>query len=82
MQHRIRVTGDRVSGAVTLTSDEPIIAAARALIESGASPSDILRVDTGGDVTIAPMSLHSFAAPRQRTLKSESDYRFHLARQG
>jgi hypothetical protein len=56
---RYGVTGD-ISIADT---GAPILDAARALIESGASPSDELHV-AAGDVTILPMTLASLLKPR------------------
>jgi hypothetical protein len=58
MQHHIRVAGSVVTGAVSLTSPEPIIASARELLARGASPDDVLCVDAG-EVNISPMSLES-----------------------
>jgi hypothetical protein len=43
-RHQIRISGERVTGAVDLTSRTPIIAAVRALLASGASPNDTLHV--------------------------------------
>jgi hypothetical protein len=51
MRHNICITGDRdfsVSGAVTLTSRQPTIAAAKALREAGAPDSDLIRVSWSG----------------------------------
>jgi hypothetical protein len=49
LQHLISVSGERdysVTGAVTLTSRQPVIDAASALVASGAAkPSDTIRVD-------------------------------------
>jgi hypothetical protein len=63
MKHHIRLTGNRVTGAVALTSAEPIIAAARELLARGASPDDVLCIDAG-EVNISPMPLGKIAAPR------------------
>ena len=49
MQHVIRLTGEReylVTGAVSLTSRQPVVDAVKALVESGnAKPSDTIRVN-------------------------------------
>jgi hypothetical protein len=63
MRHHIRVSGNRVSGAVTLTSPEPVKAAATELLARGASPDDVLHVDAG-EVNISPMSLASIIKAR------------------
>ena len=62
-RHHIRLTGNRVIGAVELVSPEPIIAAARELLARGASPNDVLVVDAG-EVNVSPMPLAKIAAPR------------------
>lgn len=55
MQHRIHISGERVTGAVALTSHEPVIAAAKALLALGHPPSDQLSV-IGPDVTFSPIA--------------------------
>jgi hypothetical protein len=69
-RHHIRLSGQRVSGAVSLTSNEPVIAAARELLARGASPADVLVVDAG-EVNIAPMSLGRLVAPRITARRQE-----------
>lgn len=68
--HRIHISGERVAGAVALTSHEPVIAAAKALLALGASPSDELSV-TCPDVTFIPMTIGKLAAPRKPPRKSD-----------
>ncbi len=62
-RHHIRLTGNRVTGAVELVSPEPVKAAATELLARGASPDDVLHVDAG-EVNISPMPLGKIAAPR------------------
>ena len=70
-RHSIRLVGNRVSGAVSLTSPEPIIAAARELLaRPGVLPSDTLYVDAGA-VNIVPMPLGKIAAPRITSRRQE-----------
>ena len=68
--HRIHISGERVTGAVTLTSHEPVIAAAKALLALGHAPSDELSV-TCPVVTIVPQSLAKLASPRKPPRKSD-----------
>jgi hypothetical protein len=73
VQHRIHISGERefdVTGAVTLTSHEPVIAAARALREAGADEHDIIFV-TGPCVAILPATIFAILKPRRRPLQSE-----------
>ena len=62
-RHHIRLNGNRVTGAVSLVSPEPVKAAATELLARGASPEDTLHVDAG-EVNISPMTLGKIAAPR------------------
>ena len=61
--HHIRLSGNRVTGAVEIVSPEPILAAAKALLAAGALADDVLSVDAG-EVNVAPMTLGKIAAPR------------------
>ena len=69
-RHHIRLTGNVVSGAVSLTSAQPIIDAAKALLAAGASPDDVLHVDAG-EVNIAPMTLASVLRSRPTPGRTE-----------
>ena len=76
LQHQIRIAESgasyNVTGAVTLTSDEPVKAAARALREAGADEHDIIFV-TGPCVTVAPVSIYSILKPREKPRRSDID---------
>ncbi len=61
--------GYHVAGAVTLTSHEPVIAAARAILALGADDHDTLHV-TGADCSIADQPLHLLAADYRPPLRS------------
>jgi hypothetical protein len=69
LNHHIRLTGNVVTGACTLTSATPIIDAAKALLAAGASPDDELHVDARPDFKFIPMSLGRLTAPRRPTPK-------------
>jgi hypothetical protein len=56
MQRRIHVDGERVTGAVTLTSPKPIIAAAAALKAADAADSDTI-VCSCPSVTVSPITV-------------------------
>jgi hypothetical protein len=79
LQHRIHISGERVTGAVALTSREPVIAAAKALLALGHAPSDMLHV-TCPDVTIVPQSIGKLAAPRPKPRQSEIRQMLGMAR--
>jgi hypothetical protein len=70
MQHRIHVSGERVTGTVALTRHEPVVAAAKALLALGHAPSDELSV-TCPVVTIVSRSLGKFAALRPKTRRPD-----------
>jgi hypothetical protein len=61
-------------GRIIVTDSESAIAdAAKLIIASGADERDLLHVDCGADVTVAPMPLHRLVAPRRKVLRSEME---------
>ena len=88
MRHSIRLipasagkySADHNGSTIVTDSASPIIDAAKAILAAVANDRDLMHVICG-DATIADMPLHRLAAPRQRTLRSESDYQHALARQ-
>lgn len=69
-RHHIRLTGNRVSGAVSLVSPEPVKAAAAELLARGASPDDVLHVDAG-EVNVLPMTQASVLRSRPTPGRTE-----------
>ncbi len=88
MRHSIRLipaspgkySADHNGSTIVTDSASPIIDAAKAILAAGADDRDTLSV-VSPDVTILDMPLRKIAAPRPRTLRSESDYQRALARQ-
>jgi hypothetical protein len=77
--HRIHISGESVTGAVTLTSHEPVIAAAQALRDAGADEHDEIAV-TCADCTILPVAIRAILKPRQNPRQSDIRQMLGMAR--